>query len=310
MPIGLGIMQAGKINVFTTVTSIPVINPTAGNAFCNDVTTFTVEVDNIQPISSANTLMVSNGISLPQANIVVVSTAGFPSSGSIFIGSINATVNYTGTSGGNTFTGCTGGSGTLIASQAVTFTLPPQGTVFLADANDGYVPTNGVGTLSPSGVSSSRAVLTPIWEVGNPNVVAFYVGQEGGIADIYHQFKPSQSAGVSYIIKSVTTAGTISGPGSFNHLNPVAYNVNILTIHGPHPSEGLVTLFATQVGNHGGNAFVVGAGTPTNGIISFNITGSTFLGGVNVTLSATYFDTASSGCYLSCTSSPAVVSPS
>lgn len=66
----------------------------------------------------------SNGATLPQATINVASTTGFPTKGAIQIfngGVLLATVNYTGTSGGNQFTGCTGGTGTLATGQVVTW---------------------------------------------------------------------------------------------------------------------------------------------------------------------------------------------
>ena len=62
----------------------------------------------------------SNGFSLPQPTINVVSTANFPTSGQILvaIGGGSQTVTYTGITG-TTFTGCSGGTGTLATGQAV-----------------------------------------------------------------------------------------------------------------------------------------------------------------------------------------------
>lgn len=59
----------------------------------------------------------SNGQALPGTGnqISVASTVGFPSSGTILVwnGSSYQTVTYTNTSGGNTFTGTSGGTGTI-----------------------------------------------------------------------------------------------------------------------------------------------------------------------------------------------------
>ena len=107
----------------------------------------------------------SNGASLPQANIHVLDTSAFPSSGaiSIFSSAGVQTVTYTGTSGGNTFTGCSGGTGTLATGNAVG-TNPDPSAAF-----SGYspaalnlpstvdyivqVPISGSGGVVPPGVA-------------------------------------------------------------------------------------------------------------------------------------------------------------
>jgi hypothetical protein len=63
----------------------------------------------------------SNNQPLPQSSISVVSTSGFNAPGifTVTIGSTQQVISYTGTSGGNTFTGCTGGTGTLLTNQEV-----------------------------------------------------------------------------------------------------------------------------------------------------------------------------------------------
>lgn len=76
----------------------------------------------IASIPNTTVASASSGTSLPEGSITVASTAGFPTSGTITI-QLNAnsatTVTYTGTTGGTTFTGCTGGSGTLVTGMAV-----------------------------------------------------------------------------------------------------------------------------------------------------------------------------------------------
>jgi hypothetical protein len=63
----------------------------------------------------------SNGLSLPQSTIAVSSTTGFPSSGTvaIAIGSSTVYLSYTGKTS-TSFTGCSGGSGTLATGDFVT----------------------------------------------------------------------------------------------------------------------------------------------------------------------------------------------
>lgn len=64
----------------------------------------------------------SSGATLPQSIISVNTTTGFPSSGTLFIATSAGVqqVAYTGTSNGNQFIGCTGGTGTLQTLAAVT----------------------------------------------------------------------------------------------------------------------------------------------------------------------------------------------
>lgn len=64
----------------------------------------------------------SNGQTLPQATLNVVSTAGFASPVGqlvLTVAGVGNTISYTGTTG-TTFTGCSGGTGTLTTGQAVT----------------------------------------------------------------------------------------------------------------------------------------------------------------------------------------------
>lgn len=76
-----------------------------------------------EEVYSANTLTAagSNGQSLPFATINVASTTGFPVPGVLSILTTTGvqTVAYTGTSGGNQFTGCTGGTGNMATNNLV-----------------------------------------------------------------------------------------------------------------------------------------------------------------------------------------------
>lgn len=69
----------------------------------------------------------SNGAALPQAVISVASTVGFPSSGTLVMNALGSNITYTGIIG-NTFTGCTGGSGTMATGQTVTPPIAVLGT--------------------------------------------------------------------------------------------------------------------------------------------------------------------------------------
>jgi hypothetical protein len=117
----------------------------------------------------------SNGQTLPQATIFVASTSGFSSSG----GTINingSTVNYTSISG-SSFTGCTGGSGTMTTGEVVT----SAGTTAPTTSNpDLLFPTQGNKVLkSGQGLSVTTDV--------NGNLVIRF--QSGGVDTELQEFK-------------------------------------------------------------------------------------------------------------------------
>ena len=66
--------------------------------------------------SATATTTTSGAVTLPTATINVASTTGFPTSGTITLG--GQTVTYTGVTG-TSFTGCTGGSGSVASSSTV-----------------------------------------------------------------------------------------------------------------------------------------------------------------------------------------------
>lgn len=86
---------------------------------------WTAAVDQTASRSFASTTIAagSNNVALPATPISVASTTGFTSSGYIMIhitgSSVSTIVHYTGTSGGNSFTGCTLGAGTMLTGHAV-----------------------------------------------------------------------------------------------------------------------------------------------------------------------------------------------
>ena len=82
---------------------------------------------------------------LPTANINVVSTTGFPSSGSVLIVSSagTQTVNYTGTNS-TQFTGCTGGTGTISSGSPVNRQITlPQATISVNSTTTTHFPSSG-----------------------------------------------------------------------------------------------------------------------------------------------------------------------
>jgi hypothetical protein len=105
----------------------------------------------------------SNGQSLPQAIINVASTTGFPSSGNLLVTTSAGLqiVTYTATSGGNQFTGCTGGTGVMSTGNAVTSAavinlpqvtlVPPGRTLTIKD---------GTGNFDTTPLVLHRALIT------------------------------------------------------------------------------------------------------------------------------------------------------
>lgn len=115
----------------------------------------TDEYINIGTISTASTTIAagSNGVSLPTGSISVASTTGFPTSGFILVVTSNGpqVVQYTNVSGGNTFTGCTLGTGTMSTGGAVTslFTVnlpasPANGDTYTIKDANGSAGSNNI----------------------------------------------------------------------------------------------------------------------------------------------------------------------
>jgi hypothetical protein len=134
---GASINVAGASSVYAV--SIPpnirtVVNgtaPTAGDAgriLVLKSPTYPTKNSGLFKISATNTgagttiAAGSNNLSLPQSTINVASTTGFPASGTIFVYTSTGvqTVTYTGGGGGGTtFTGCSGGTGTMSTGNTV-----------------------------------------------------------------------------------------------------------------------------------------------------------------------------------------------
>jgi hypothetical protein len=90
-----------------------------GGTFNGELAVVQVDIKELQ-VSNTTIAPASNGQTLPQSTINVVSTAGFPSSGTIAVLTSAGTVpvTYTGTTP-TSFTGCSGGAGTMSTGGAV-----------------------------------------------------------------------------------------------------------------------------------------------------------------------------------------------
>lgn len=126
-------------DVTTTATSIPLSANRVGLMYCPMGV-----IGGISPLLVGSTVTVvsttiasgSNGASLPQATINVVSTAGFPTSGIVNVTSSTGSqiITYTGVTG-TSFTGCTGGTGTMSTGGFVSLgTWPTLNSLTLCNA--------------------------------------------------------------------------------------------------------------------------------------------------------------------------------
>ena len=91
--------------------------------------------------SATYTTTTSGTQTFPEATVTVASTSGFPSSGALQIAGVTGVVTYAGISG-NTFTGCSGGTGTNIAGAAVALAYSYSGQILYPAA--AFVSTNSI----------------------------------------------------------------------------------------------------------------------------------------------------------------------
>lgn len=190
----------------------------------------------------------SNGQTLPQTAIAVNSTANFPASGTIYVYTSTGTqiVTYTGTSGGNTFTGCLGGTGLMTTGNNVTssslLTLGSDGYTNMSTTFrfDGYTPF-----YAPSGPFNSSMVgkILTAWVPGSNNsedsvyLITSYIAPNEIIININNGGVPFAADGyrpgtvgrnpINYRVTDVNIAASSTSDGNYFvlQLNPVNVNV-------------------------------------------------------------------------------------
>lgn len=125
----------------------------------------------------------SNGATLPQATINVASTAGFPTSGFIHIGTIGAILGYSGSST-TTFTGTNGSNslsfGTLVTGQVVTYIPPGFNFSFTGELY-------AINTLIGAGlqVPNDLSTLSPLSPIGMACITIPNRGRHGSVFDLW-----------------------------------------------------------------------------------------------------------------------------
>ena len=191
----------------------------------------------------------SNGAILPQTTINVASTTNFPTSGTIFVFTSlgTQTVTYTGI-GATTFTGCSGGLGTMSTGNNVTssslMTIGADGytnatTIFRMDGYTDFFATSAPFT---SNMVGKQLVM---WKAGSNssedsiyNIIAFKTSNNivinvnnGGTpsieADGYRPTVTTRSS-INYRVVDINTAGTTAGIADGNfivfQLDPTGVN--------------------------------------------------------------------------------------
>lgn len=192
----------------------------------------------------------SNGQSLPQATINVISTTGFPSSGTIFVYTNQGTqtVTYTGTTA-TTFTGCSGGSGTMSTNNNVTsstlMTLGNDGytNATLTYRMDGYTDfyansapftSNMVGkqlVMWKAGSNSSEDSIYNIIAVKSPSNIVLNINTGGTPSVAVDGYRPSVTTrtSINYRVVDIAAAATATGVADNNfiifQLDPTGINV-------------------------------------------------------------------------------------
>lgn len=207
----------------------------------------------------------SNGATLPQAIINVLSTTGFPSAGTIYVASTAGVqvVAYTGVSGGNQFTGCTGGTGTLSTGGTVFGGLI---SVTTSQANvlatgDQVVISGVLGDTNANGTWTITVVDTSHFTLNTSTANAAYisggtysgVGVDGNLVAIGGSATATLTstdidfsglAGITNYKLQITTSATASNIGLFDIASgtgpsfPVTNATNVspiqITTYAPH----------------------------------------------------------------------------
>lgn len=180
----------------------------------------------------------SNGQSLPQATINVVSTTTFPTSGTIFVYTSLGTqiVTYTGVTA-NTFTGCAGGLGTMSTGNNVTsnslLTLGSDGytnatTIFRMDGYTDFYATSAPFTSNmigkqlvmwKPGSNSSEDSIYSIIAFKDPSNIVINVNNGGTPSVPADGYRPTVTtrSSINYRVVDTGVAGAATGitDGSF-----------------------------------------------------------------------------------------------
>jgi hypothetical protein len=215
----------------------------------------------------------SNGVSLPQSTINVVSTTNFPTSGTIYVytSAGTQTVTYTGVTS-NTFTGCSGGTGTMSTGNNVT------SSSLLTIGNDGY--TNATTDFRYDGYQDFFATSGPFTENMVGKQIVIWKNNSGSSEDSIYNIIAYKSP--TNIVVNVNNGGTPSAADgykpSFTTRSSINYRVIDVNIAGSTTGIGNGNYIVFQLDPTGINSgqsnpqiqFII-AGTSANTRLDFKI---------------------------------------
>lgn len=232
------------------------------------------------PASNYTTIAAgSNGASLPQTTINVASTAGFPTAGYMYVTTSTGfqVVTYTGTSGGNQFTGCTGGTGSMTTGNAVVICYAPTGTFNVVSTQGTQTVTytgttattftggsGGIGTISTGSVMSSPVQITTATGTTlatNQNSITSGIGGLNGANGI---FTITRIDNRNFSLNGTVPSGAFTAGGTVNDRTNIILNNSVP--NGAWTSGGTQTVTTT---NMVGKLFVMwtpNSGTSEDGI--------------------------------------------
>ncbi len=157
----------------------------------------------------------NNATTLPQTTLTVPSTAGFPSSGTIFVFTSTGrqTVTYTGVTA-TTFTGCAGGTGVIGFAPVVTTT----NTTIAAGSNGAILPQSTINVASTTTAtttiaSGSNNIALPQSTINVASTAGFPGSPNGGIIYV------TTNQGIQLVTYTATTGTAFTGcSGGFGYM--------------------------------------------------------------------------------------------
>lgn len=216
-------------------------DPSGGNWILirNDASTHVKEALGATTIAGA-----SDGLRLPQAIINVASTAGFPSAGTISVTTSAGvqTVHYAGVTA-TSFTGCTGGTGTMSRDGAVAL-----GSTAIAAGSDGQsLHQSTINVASTAGFASSGIIYVA---TSSGNQVVTYTGMTG-----------TSFTGCAGGTGTMSTGGTVTASAAWRN----SADVYDLTISAePNGTQIVVSLMNLSTGTVVLNNVAYSSNLPTN----------------------------------------------
>lgn len=268
----LGLDKAPYV-VFQQITP-PILDPNQVTAVYGQISSSSYEATLLLAKSIKTTISGSNGLTLPQSTIRVITTGGFPSSGSLFVQSTSGgfqTVTYTGTTS-EEFTGCSGGSGTIYDGFAV------ESTASNATVTAEFSTAIDLSDKLPIGVQI-LSVAVGLWlDTGftNLNNGSTYDLNLTSTLPLTYSTTASNGANFTGVIDVKTTSSNGNTDGGVIQASNLSTQMTIGGGTGQTPVSSLAAatqyvyldLFASTTVASGSNGQIL-ATTSTTGVVSF-----------------------------------------